>query len=72
MLESPSRCAEIEIVTQLYREQLDHFTKNPTEAEKLLKIGHKPRDAKIPAPQAAAATVLAQTLLNHDISVVKH
>jgi hypothetical protein len=63
---------EIEIMSQLYQEQLDHFTKHPAEAEKLIKIGHKPHDGKIPAPQAAAATVLAQTLLNHDISVVKH
>ncbi|MBC7816700.1 MAG: DUF1553 domain-containing protein [Planctomycetaceae bacterium] len=62
---------EIEIVTRLYREQLDHFTQHTTEAEQLLKIGQTPRDATIPVPQAAAATVLAQALLNHDECVVK-
>jgi hypothetical protein len=62
---------EIEIVTQLYHEQLDHFTKHAADAEQLLKIGNRPRDASIPAPQAAAATVLAQALLNHDACVVK-
>ena len=41
------------------------------EAEELLKIGQKARDQSIPAPEAAAATVLAQALLNHDECVVK-
>ncbi len=62
---------EIEIVTRLYREQLDHFTQHAAEAEQLLKIGNTPRDVTIPAPQAAAVTVLAQALLNHDECVVK-
>jgi hypothetical protein len=62
---------EVEIVTQLYREQLEHFTANASAAEELLKIGNAPRDATIAAPQAAAATVLAQALLNHDGCVVK-
>jgi len=62
---------EVEIVTQLYREQLEHFTQHTTEAEQLLKIGNAPRDATIPILQAAAATMLAQALLNHDACVVK-
>ncbi|MFN0196349.1 MAG: DUF1553 domain-containing protein, partial [Planctomycetaceae bacterium] len=62
---------EIEILSQLYREQLEHFTANPAQADELLKIGGTPRLADIPAPQAAAATVLAQALLNHDEAVVK-
>ncbi|HUE70708.1 MAG TPA: DUF1553 domain-containing protein [Pirellulaceae bacterium] len=62
---------QIEIMTRLYREQLDHFTKHPADAEALLKIGTAPRDATIAAPQAAAATILAQALLNHDACVVK-
>lgn len=62
---------EAAIVSRLYREQLDHFSARPADAEQLLKIGRAPRDESIPAPQAAAATVLAQTLLNHDACVVK-
>lgn len=62
---------EIEIVTQLYNEQLDHFTQHPAEAEAFLKIGNTPHNGAIPAPQAAAAAVLAQALLNHDVCVVK-
>jgi hypothetical protein len=62
---------EVEIVTRLYGEQLDHFTRHSEDAEQLLKIGNSTRDASIAVPQAAAATVLAQTLLNHDACVVK-
>ena len=62
---------EASILTQLYQEQLQHFQAHPMEAEELLKIGQKARDQSIPAPEAAAATVLAQALLNHDECVVK-
>jgi cytochrome c553 len=62
---------EIEIVTQLYAEQLAHFKEAPKDAEALLKVGNAKRDASVPAPEAAATTVLAQTLMNHDACVVK-
>jgi hypothetical protein len=62
---------EIEITTRLYSEQLAHFRQTPAEADKLLKTGNAKRDASIPSPEAAAAAVLAQTLLNHDACVVK-
>lgn len=62
---------EKEILTQLYREQLAHFTQHAENAEKLLKIGAAKRDPKISAPEAAAATILAQALLAHDECVVK-
>ena len=59
------------ILQQLHREQVEHFKAKPAEAESLLKAGNTKRDDKIPAPEAAAATVLAQALLNHDACVVK-
>ncbi|MDZ4853185.1 MAG: DUF1553 domain-containing protein [Pirellulaceae bacterium] len=62
---------EIAIVTQLYQEQLQHFQQNDADAELLLSIGNAIRDESIPLAEAAAATVLAQALLNHDVSVVK-
>ncbi len=62
---------EREILTQLYNEQLEHFRSHPADAVQLLKIGQSPHDAAIPAIEAAAATVLAQALLNHDACVVK-
>jgi len=62
---------EIAICLRLYHEQLAHYTAMPKEAEALLKTGSAKRDAGIPPPLAAAATVLAQALLNHDECVVK-
>ncbi|WP_395738532.1 DUF1553 domain-containing protein [Prosthecobacter sp.] len=62
---------EVSICTQLYQEQLAHFKATPKEAEELLKTGNAKRDANIPLPEAAAAAVLAQALLNHDACVVK-
>ncbi len=56
---------------RLYDEQLAHFRADPAAASDFLKIGSSPRDAAIPVSEAAAATVLAQALLNHDACVVK-
>jgi ribosomal protein S18 acetylase RimI-like enzyme len=62
---------EIEIGRRLYREQLEYFRANPGDASALLKHGSSKPAAGIPAAEAAAATVLAQALLNHDLSIVK-
>jgi hypothetical protein len=62
---------EMQICTQLYQEQLAHFKAVPKEAEELFKTGNAKRDVSVPAPEAAAAAVLAQALMNHDASVVK-
>ncbi|MCX6839126.1 MAG: DUF1553 domain-containing protein [Verrucomicrobia bacterium] len=62
---------EVQICTKLYQEQLTHFKAAPKEAEELLKTGNTKHDASVPAPEAAAAAVLAQALMNHDASIVK-
>lgn len=62
---------ESEILAELYAEQLEHFSRHPEQADELLQVGSAPRDASVPAPAAAAATVLAQALLNHDFCVVR-
>ncbi|MEY3173212.1 MAG: hypothetical protein RLZZ436_1126 [Planctomycetota bacterium] len=62
---------ERRILTQLWTEQLQHFEARPDEAAKLLAVGqHKAASEMTPA-QAAAATALAQALLNYDECVVK-
>ncbi|MGN6543554.1 MAG: DUF1553 domain-containing protein, partial [Aureliella sp.] len=74
MLRCLSRSAdeqEVEILSQLYQEQLEHFAEHPEQAAELLKVGNAPRDESLPAPAVAAATVLAQALLNHDLCVVR-
>jgi hypothetical protein len=70
-LSRPPDGREREIMQQLYREQLAHFQAKPDEADALLKTGNTKPGADIPPPAAAAATILAQTLMNHDASVVK-
>lgn len=62
---------EKEICAQLYEEQLTHFKTLPQQAEEVLKVGSAKRNTQVPLPEAAAATVLAQALLNHDACVVK-
>lgn len=62
---------EREIVRGLYSDQLAHFRAHPAEAASLLKVGQTPHDTSVASPEAAAATVLAQALFNHDGSVVK-
>ena len=71
VLSRPADERELEIYTQLVHEQLEYFRQRPMEAEELLKVGHAPRDSSIAAVDAAAATMLGQALLNHDVCVVK-
>ena len=70
-LSRPPDAREREIVQGLYTDQLAYFRAHPQEAAALLKVGQAPAEPAVPAPEAAAATVLAQALLNHDASVVK-
>lgn len=62
---------EKQICMELYREQLLHFQQSPEEAKALMKQGQFPIHPKIPLAEAAASTLLAQALLNHDACVVK-
>lgn len=62
---------EREILTQLWTEQLQHFEARPDEAVKLLSVGQFKAATDMTSAQAAAATVLAQALLNFDECVVK-
>ncbi len=62
---------ERKILSRLWAEQLMHFEAHPEDAEALLKIGRTPLIDGQNVPRSAAATVLAQALLNHDECVVK-
>lgn len=70
-LSRPPDARERQIAGQIYREQLAYFQSRPDEAKALLKTGNAKRAADIAEPEAAAATVLAQSLMNHDACVVK-
>ena len=62
---------ELQILTQLFSEQLEYYAAHPDDAAALLKIGQSSRIEAVPIAEAAAATILAQALLNHDECVVK-
>ena len=68
-LSRPPDTEEMDICIRLYEEQLQHYRSHPTEATALLKTGNA--QTTDPSAELAAATVLAQALLNHDAAVVK-
>lgn len=62
---------EIKILASLYESQLEQFKKDPQRAKQYLEVGdHKP-DEKIDPATLAAVSVVANTLLNFDESVMK-
>ncbi len=61
---------ELAIVRELHDEQLAYFRADPAAAEKLDAVGETPGDATLPAIDRAAATVVAQALLNFDEAVM--
>jgi len=62
---------ELAIARRLHAEQLTYFEANPSAALEFLKIGNAKPDSRLTPSEAAAATVLAQVLMNHDACVVK-
>ncbi|MBL8816117.1 MAG: DUF1553 domain-containing protein [Planctomyces sp.] len=62
---------ELRILKQLWTEQVQHFDVHPEDASQLLAIGGRKRNTEINPSHAAAATILAQALMNHDECVVK-
>ena len=62
---------ERRVLAQLYQEQLDYFTAQPSAAEQYLTIGEMPREKSLAAIPLAAMTVVIGTLMNHDEFVMK-
>jgi hypothetical protein len=62
---------ELAILTQLYAEQRELFSKEPSAAKKLLEFGETKTDPSIPSADLAAATTLSLALLNHDEAVMR-
>ena len=63
--------AEQRILARLLTEQRARFTQYPAQAAGYLKIGAKPADSTLPAPEIAAIATLVNTLMNHDLFSVK-
>jgi hypothetical protein len=62
---------ELRLLTGLYTSQLDYFRQDPEAAAKLLRVGDHKVDPALPAIEVAAATVVAQTILNMDATIWK-
>ena len=62
---------ELQVLVELLAEQKAIFEADPAAAKKLLAVGEKPSDPALPAADLAAATVLANVLLNHDEAVTR-
>jgi len=59
------------VLLQLLRSARKKFTADGPAAEKLLAIGHSPRNASIPAAELAAWTTVASVILNLDETISK-
>ncbi len=62
---------ELEILVDLYNSQYQYFKQNRDQAYQVISVGEKPRDKNIYSVQAAAMTMVANTLLNHNETYTK-
>ncbi len=63
---------ELALLTDLYQEQLPLFTDaKQQDSGKFLSIGESKSETKLPSPQLAALTVVCQTILNLDATIVE-
>jgi hypothetical protein len=60
------RDKEIELLKNLYNEQLKKFKQNPKLAYNIFKNGKKPRDKTLNLYKTAALSMVANVMLNHD------
>jgi hypothetical protein len=58
--------AELKILQEVLATQLAHYQKDPAAAQKLVSVGATPPDKAIAAPELAAYTMTASTILNLD------
>ena len=63
--------AKLSVLERAYDEQLAIFKQNPEEADKLLTIGEKKRNPKLPALEHAALTQVCLGILNLDQSLTR-
>jgi hypothetical protein len=63
--------AKLSVLERAYNEQLAIFKQNPQEADKLLAIGEKKRNPKLPALEHAALTQVCLGILNLDQSLTR-
>jgi hypothetical protein len=65
------KAEEAAVLKRIYDAQLAAYRSDAAAATKLLSVGESPRDEKLDAPELAAWTVVATTVLNLDETVTK-
>jgi hypothetical protein len=65
------RKEEINILKEMYQEELKDIQKNPKRVKELLSVGESQIDKTLNQSELAANTVLAMTLINFDGTVIK-
>lgn len=68
----PASGREVEILTNLYQENLNRFQSAPETATEFLRVGESPRDESLDASEHAAWMVVAQTIMNLDESLTRN
>jgi hypothetical protein len=68
--ENPSP-SKLDILKAAYEEQVNIYQKSPSDAEKLLAVGEKKRNPRLPLPEHAALTNLCLAILNLDQSLTR-
>ena len=64
--------AELKLLLADLRSYEKEFTNEPGSAKKLLNIGERKADAKLPPARLAAYTLIANTLLNLDEAIMQN
>lgn len=62
---------EVSLLTQLYNEELDNYSKDRKGALELLSVGEHPRNPSLDATTLAANSVVASIIMNHDEAYTK-
>ncbi len=62
---------EVVELRHLYQKELSNYRSEPARAEKLLSVGEHPADTSFEAPELAARTIVANTILNLDETMTK-
>jgi hypothetical protein len=66
------RKQELDLLIADYVFYRKNFQKNPETAKKLLAVGEKPCNPKLPANQLAAYALVANTILNLDEAIMQN
>ena len=66
------RKAELDLLMKDFSFYLKDFRKKPNAAKRLLSVGEKPRNPRLPAAQLAAYALVANTILNLDEAITQN